>query len=44
MTTDSSEMRGIHSSELESTLQFMYLGERGSYVKRMGDFIKFAKK
>merc|ERR1712072_234840 len=36
-------LRGIHSYELESILQFMYLGEGRFYQERMGEFIKVAK-
>ena len=36
-------LRGIHSYEMESILQFMYLGEGKFYYERMGEFIKVAK-
>ena len=36
-------LRGIHSHEMESILQFMYLGEGRFYYERMGEFIKVAK-
>ena len=36
-------LRGIQSHEIESILQFMYLGEGKFYYERMGEFIKVAK-
>merc|ERR1712051_238939 len=36
-------LRGIQSYEIESILQFMYLGEGKCYQERMGEFIKVAK-
>ena len=36
-------LRGIQSYEMESILQFMYLGEGKFYHERMGEFIKVAK-
>ena len=36
-------LRGIQSYELESILQFVYLGEGRFYPERMGEFIKVAK-
>merc|ERR1712043_86438 len=36
-------LRGIQSYELESILQFMYLGEGRCNYERMGEFIKVAK-
>ena len=36
-------LRGIQSYEIESILQFMYLGEGRFYHERMGEFIKVAK-
>ena len=36
-------LRGIQSYEIESILQFMYLGEGRFYQERMGEFIKVAK-
>ena len=36
-------LRGIQSYEIESILQFMYLGEGKFYYERMGEFIKVAK-
>ena len=36
-------LRGIQSYEMESILQFMYLGEGKIYYERMGEFIKVAK-
>merc|ERR1719507_93681 len=36
-------LRGIQCQEMESILQFMYLGEGRLYYKRMGEFIKVAK-
>ena len=36
-------LRGIQSYEMESVLQFMYLGEGKFYQERMGEFIKVAK-
>ena len=36
-------LRGIQSYEMESILQFMYLGEGRFYSERMGEFIKVAK-
>ena len=36
-------LRGILSYEIESILQFMYLGEGRFYYERMGEFIKVAK-
>ena len=36
-------LRGIKSHELESILQFMYLGEGRFYQERMGEFFKVAK-
>ena len=36
-------LRGIQSYEMESLLQFMYLGEGKLYYKRMGEFINVAK-
>ena len=36
-------LRGIQSYEMESILQFMYLGEGRFYQERMGEFIKVAK-
>ena len=36
-------LRGIQSYEMESILQFMYLGEARFYQVRMGEFIKVAK-
>merc|ERR1711923_369860 len=36
-------LRGIHSYEMESILQFMYLGEGKFYYERMEEFLKIAK-
>merc|ERR1719219_1282991 len=36
-------LRGIQSYEIESILQFMYLGEGRFYYERMGEFLKVAK-
>merc|ERR1711949_85852 len=36
-------LRGIQSYEMESILQFMYLGEGKFYYERMGEFLKVAK-
>ena len=36
-------LRGIQSYEMESILQFMYLGEGKFYYERMAEFIKVAK-
>merc|ERR1719347_1281484 len=36
-------LRGIQSYEMESILQFMYLGEGKFYLKRMREFIKVAQ-
>ena len=36
-------LRGIQSYELESILQFMYLGEGRFYQERMGEFLQVAK-
>ena len=36
-------LRGIHSYEMDSILQFMYLGEARSYQERMEEFVKVAK-
>ena len=36
-------LRGIQSYEMESILQFMYLGEGRCFYERMGEFIKVAK-
>ena len=36
-------LRGIQSYEMESILQFMYLGEGKFFYERMGEFIKVAK-
>ena len=36
-------LRGIQSYEMESILQFMYLGEGRLFYERMGEFIKVAK-
>ena len=36
-------LRGIQSYEMESILQFMYLGEGKFYYERMGEFIKVPK-
>ena len=36
-------LRGIQSHELESILQFMYLGEGRFYRERMGEFFKAAR-
>ena len=36
-------LRGIHSYEIESILEFMYLGEGKFYYERMEEFIKVAK-
>ena len=36
-------LKGIHSSELEAILEFMYLGEAKFYQERMGEFIQVAK-
>ena len=36
-------LRGIESYEMESILQFMYLGEGRFSQERMGEFIKVAK-
>ena len=36
-------LRGIQSSEMESILQFMYLGEGRFHHERMGEFLKVAK-
>merc|ERR1712150_78117 len=36
-------LRGIQSYELDSILQFMYLGEAKVYQEKMGEFIKVAK-
>ena len=45
-TTDSSTfiyLRGIGRQEIESVLQFMYLGEATFYQDRMNDFLSVAK-
>ena len=36
-------LRGIQSEEMESVLQFMYLGEATFYQERMNDFLNVAK-
>ena len=36
-------LRGIQSYDMESILQFMYLGEGKFYYERMGEFLKVAK-
>lgn len=36
-------LRGVQSYEMESILQFMYLGEGKFYYERMGEFMKVAK-
>merc|ERR1711936_648382 len=36
-------LRGVQSYEVESILQFMYLGEGRIYHERMGEFIKVAQ-
>ena len=36
-------LRGIQSFEMESILQFMYLGEGRFYYERMGEFLKVSK-
>ena len=36
-------LRGIQSHEMESILQFMYLGEGRFYQERMGEFFKVAR-
>merc|ERR1711910_318448 len=36
-------LRGIQSYEMESILQFMYLGEGRFFYNRMGEFLKVAK-
>ena len=36
-------LRGIQSYEIESILQFMYLGEARLFYERMGEFIKVSK-
>ena len=36
-------LRGIQSYEMESILQFMYLGEGKFYQERMREFVKVAK-
>ena len=36
-------LRGIESDEIESILQFMYLGEGRFYQDRMGEFFKVAR-
>ena len=36
-------LRGIQIHELESILQFVYLGEGRSYPERIGEFLKVAK-
>merc|ERR1712043_67289 len=36
-------LRGVQSYEVESILQFMYLGEGKFYHERMGEFIKVAQ-
>merc|ERR1712208_226595 len=36
-------LRGVQSYEVESILQFMYLGEGRFYHERMGEFIKVAQ-
>merc|ERR1711955_172186 len=36
-------LRGIHHEELESILQFMYLGEATFYHERMNEFLNVAK-
>ena len=36
-------LRGIQSYEMESILQFMYLGEGRFYYERMGEFLKVAE-
>ena len=36
-------LRGIQSNEIESILQFMYLGEVKFYYERMGEFVKIAR-
>merc|ERR1712024_315860 len=36
-------LRGIQSYEMESILQFMYLGEGRFYYERMGELINVAK-
>ena len=36
-------LRGIQHSEMESIMQFIYLGEARFYEERMGDFLKVSK-
>ena len=36
-------LRGIHHEELESILQFIYLGEASFYHERMNEFLNIAK-
>ena len=36
-------LRGVQSYEVESILQFMYLGEGRFYQERMGEFIKVVR-
>ena len=36
-------LRGIHFSELESIMHFIYLGEASFYEERMNEFIAVAK-
>ena len=36
-------LRGIHHEELESILQFIYLGEATFYHERMNEFLNVAK-
>ena len=36
-------LRGIHSFEMESILQFLYLGEGKFYYERIGELMKVAK-
>merc|ERR1719342_777295 len=36
-------LRGIHHEELESLLQFIYLGEATFYQERMNEFLNVAK-
>ena len=36
-------LRGIHHEELESVLQFIYLGEASFYHERMNEFLNVAK-
>ena len=42
-TNSSIYLRGIHHEELESILQFIYLGEATVYHERMNEFVNVAK-